>query len=187
MDIKIKNVRIAFCQNLFKAGSMTAGDKPKFSATFLIAKDDPQLNVIRTAITRVASDKWADKAESILKGLHASGKICLRDGDVKSEYDGFEGTMFISTSSSTAPLVIDRDRTELAEADGRPYAGCYVNASINIWAQDNQYGKRVNAKLRGVQFVGDGDAFVGSAPAKADEFDDLSVTDSGGDDADEFL
>ncbi len=63
----------------------------------------------------------------------------------------------------------------MAEEDGVIYAGCYVNASIEIWAQDNQYGKAIRATLRGVQFFRDGDAFTANNVAAADEFDDLSV------------
>ncbi len=90
--------------------------------------------------------------------------------------------MFISSSSVSAPGVFDKDRTELTQKDGRPYAGCYVNAALDIWAQDNQFGKRINATLKGVQFAADGDAFVGSAPATAEDFDDISDTGEGADD-----
>jgi hypothetical protein len=34
-----------------------------------------------------------------------------------------------------------------------PYSGCHANAIINIWAQNNKWGKRVNAGLTGVQFL----------------------------------
>ena len=65
--------------------------------------------------------------------------------------------------------------TYTVEADGLPYSGCYVNASIELWAQDNNYGKRINASLRGVQFYRDGDAVAGGGgPASEDEFDDLA-------------
>ena len=50
------------------------------------------------------------------------------------------------------------------------YSGCYVDCSVEIWAQDNQYGQRVNAQLRGVMFVRDGDAFGAGGSASADEF-----------------
>jgi hypothetical protein len=92
--------------------------------------------------------------------------------------------MYVSASNKVAPLVVDKDKSPLSEASGRPYAGCYVNASLDIWAQDNSYGKRVNATLRGVQFFRDGDAFAGGAPASEDEFDDLSDT---GGDADDLI
>lgn len=176
MILQLKNVRIAFCQNLFRPGTVTAADKPAYSATFIIPKDDPQIAKIKKTIISVAEEKWEKKAEEVLKSLKIKDMLCLHDGDGKAQYDGFEGCMYISARNAAPPLVIDRDRTKLTENDGRPYAGCYVNCSLDIWAQDNKYGKRINAKLRGVQFFADGDAFVGSAPASEDEFDDLSDT-----------
>ena len=83
----------------------------------------------------------------------------------------------MSARSKTKIMVADRDKSPLSAQDGKPYAGCYVDASIELWAQDNNFGKRVNATLRWVQFRRDGDAFAGSAPATDDELDDLSDAD----------
>ena len=52
-----------------------------------------------------------------------------------------------------------------ARPESTIYRGCYVNALIEVYAMD-QYGDQVNAKLVGIQFRRDGDAF-GSAPARA--------------------
>jgi len=102
----------------------------------------------------------------------------LHDGDAKAEYEGFEGNKFVSARAKVRPTVFDQQRQELSEADGKPYSGCYVNASIELWAQDNSFGKRINAQLRGVQFLRDGDAFAGgSRPADADEFDEIAAPD----------
>lgn len=38
---------------------------------------------------------------------------------------------------------------------------------VEFWAQDNNYGKRVNATLLGVQFVRDGAAFAGGTTGAA--------------------
>jgi hypothetical protein len=75
---------------------------------------------------------------------------------------------------------------ELAEDDGVLYSGCYVNMTVTLWTQDNEYGKRVNANLRAVQFVKDGEAF-GVAPVDAEEeFDEVEIEDDeGGDNWDE--
>lgn len=100
--------------------------------------------------------------------------LCLHDGDEKAEYEGFPGNFFLNAANKARPAVIDRDRSPLIQADGRPYAGCYVNAVIDIWAQDNNFGKRVNASLGGVQFLRDGDAFAGGGVAAPDDFDDIS-------------
>ena len=98
----------------------------------------------------------------------------LHDGDLKEQYEGFPGNFFVTARNKSRPLVIDRDKSPLTEADGRPYSGSYVNVILDVWAQDNSWGKRVNATLKGVQFSKDGEAFSGSAPASIDSFDDVS-------------
>ncbi|MEC5161694.1 MULTISPECIES: DUF2815 family protein [unclassified Janthinobacterium] len=173
MKIKLSNVRLAF-PALFEAQTVNGEGKPAFSASFLIDPKDPQVKAINAAIEQVAKDKWGAKADVILKAARAGDKVALHDGDLKAQYGGFEGMLYVSSRSATRPLVIDRDKTPLLEADGKPYAGCYVNASIELWAQDNNYGKRINASLGGVQFFKDGDAFAGGGAASEDEFDDVT-------------
>lgn len=177
MKILIKNVRLAF-PNLFKATAPATGGEPAFSASFLLAPSHPQFKELEAAIASVAKEKWQAKADVTLKALKSSDKTCLHNGDAKSEYDGFEGMFYISTRSKTRPTVVAGDRSPLSAEDGKPYAGCFVDASIEIWAQDNNFGKRINAQLRGVQFRRDGDAFGGgSKPADADEFEEISTAD----------
>jgi hypothetical protein len=173
MKLLLKNVRLAF-PDLFTAKSFE-GSEPSFGATFLLSADDPQVAEVNAAIDAVAEGKWGAKAPAILKQMRAGGKVCLRDGDEKANYDGFEGNFYISTRSKVRPLVADRDRTPLTEADGVIYAGCYVYATLELWPQDNQFGKRVNAQLKTVQFFRDGDAFSGGArPGTEDDLVDLS-------------
>jgi hypothetical protein len=175
-QIHLKNVRLAFPQ-LFEAKQVNGEGKPAFSATFLIAADDPQVDAINEMIDKVATEKWGAKAKTVLGALRGKDAVALHNGDLKAQYEGFEGNYFVSARSYAKVLVVDRDRTQLAQSDGRPYGGCYVDASVEIWAQDNQWGKRVNATLRWVQFRRDGDAFAGGAPATADEVPDLGTED----------
>lgn len=181
--ILLKNVRLAF-PNLFEPTTVAGEGKPRFSATLLIPADHPQIEEIKAAQLSIAQAKWGAKAAAIVKGLDKQDKLALHDGDTKSKYDGFPGNFFISAAAqeNAAPTVIDRDRSPLSERSGRPYAGCFVNASIELWAQDNNYGQRVNAQLRGVQFYQDGDSFSAGRPAQADEFEE--VTEGAG--ADDF-
>lgn len=175
MKVKLNNVRLAF-PVLFEAKTVNGEGKPAFSASFLLDPADPQVKAINQAVEQVAKDKWGAKADAILKQMRAQDKVALHDGDLKSNYDGFQGHLYVSARSTTRPLVIDKDKSPLTERDGKPYAGCYVNASIELWAQDNHYGKRINASLRGVQFFKDGEAFAGGGGAASeDEFDDLSA------------
>ena len=176
MKIKLNAVRLSFPQ-LFEAKTVNGEGKPAFSAAFLISPKDPQIAMINTAISTVAAEKWGAKADAILKTIRAADKTCLHSGDLKAHYDGFEGMMYISARNPLKPSVVDTNRSPLVAEDGRPYAGCYVNAVLELWTQDNNYGKRVNATLMGVQFYKDGESFVGGGVADADDFDDLTIED----------
>lgn len=174
MKVKLQNVRLAF-PKLFKAEQVNGEGDPQFSATFILPKNHPNVKDIENAILQVAKEKWADKADAILKKVKAELKTCLKDGDLKADLEGFAGNYFLSASNKTRPYVINRDKTQLTPDDGVMYAGCYVYAVIDIWAMDNKFGKRICASLSGVQFYKDGDAFTGGGIASDDDFDDLSV------------
>lgn len=172
MEIVLKKVRLAF-PTLFEPKAFNAGE-PACSASFIIDQSDKaNLKVVTDAIRQVATEKWKDKAGDMLKQLKAKGDLCLHEGAEKSEYAGFDGNYYVSSRNKVRPIVVDRNKAPLTAADGRPYGGCYVNVSLDVWAQANEYGKRVNAKLLAVQFVEDGEAFGGGAMGSADVFDSL--------------
>lgn len=175
MKFTLKNVRLSF-PNLFVATTMgtDAKEKPAFNAAFLIDPTDPQVAELNKAMDAAGREKWGDKAAATLKALRAADKVCLRSGDLKAQYQGYEGMLYVSARSAARPTVLNSDKTPLTEQDGKPYSGCYVNAVLDIYAQDNSFGKRINASLMGVQFARDGDAFSGGRPASTDDFDDLS-------------
>ena len=173
--VNIADVLISYPQ-LFEPVQTASGEgKAQFSAAFLISKDHPAIKKINAAIKEVADAKWGAKSAAQLKALQTADKVCLHDGDNKADYAGYEGNFFINASNATQPTVLNRDKSPLRESDGVIYSGCYVNAIIEVWAQDNKYGKRINATLSGVQFLKDGDAFSGGRAAGEDEFEDLGA------------
>lgn len=175
MKIRLENVRLSF-PYLFTAQEQEGGKKT-FNASFILKAGDPQIKKIENAIADVAKAKWGAKADAVLKQLKASDKVALHDGDTKTQYDGYEGNMYISSSRPSTngrPLLIDRNKSPLTEEDGKLYSGCYVNAIIELWAQDNNFGKRINASLQGVQFDKDGDRFAGGSSADESDFDELA-------------
>ena len=92
-----------------------------------------------------------------LKSKLPADKICLKDGD-----DTVALTFQVHTpwgSTKKRPLVITRDKTPITEEDNLVYGGCYVHGIVSLWAQNNGFGKRINAQLDGVQFVKDGEPF----------------------------
>jgi hypothetical protein len=180
MKVSLSNARLSF-PHLFTPQAGTDGGEPKYSATFILEPGSAGAKALAAAIEQVAKDKWADKAPGVLAQLRKADKVCYREeekcnqsGDV---YAGFEGMHYVTSNDKTRPTVIDRDKTPLTSADGRPYGGCFVNAILDVWAQENQYGKRINASLKGVQFVKHGEAFSGGSPASADDFDVVEEAD----------
>ena len=182
--VMLKNVRLAF-PDLNTPKEFTPGDgKPRFGAAFLFPKDNEELRKkIIGAMLAAATEKWGEaKAKAALKQLMDTQKVALNDGDHKPDLDGYPEHWYVSANApaNAPPRLLDRQRNELARDTSMIYAGCYVNASVEFWAQDNQWGKRINASLRGVQFFAPGDAFSAAAPASVDEFDEFE--DDGDDD-----
>lgn len=177
--IMLKNVRLAF-PNLFTPSTVGGEGEPRYSAMLILPPDHPQFDEIKAKMLTVATDKWKDKAKATYVQLEKTDKLALHDGDTKAQYDGCSGNFFISAAAqqNARPTVINADRTPLTEKDGVVYAGCYVNVSLDFWPQDNKYGKRINAQLRGVQFLRDGDSFSAGRPASEDEFDAVAGADA---------
>ena len=48
-----------------------------------------------------------------------------------------------------------------ADIERKAFSGAVVNASVEIWAQDNKFGKRINATLIAVQFQADDEPLGG--------------------------
>jgi len=175
MKLTIKNVRIAF-PAVFQPQAVGDGE-PAYGAKFIIPPDHPQIAEIRKAIETVAKAQWNDKAPSVLKLLLADKKVAFVEGPYLNKngepYDGFEGMFHLSSrSAKTRPTAFDNANRPVSESDGLIYSGAYVDAAVEIYAQDNKWGRRVNCGLRGVRFVNHGESFGGGAPASADDFGD---------------
>lgn len=168
--IKLPRVRLSF-PSLFTKAQFN-GEETKYEATFLLdkVKHKAQIDEISAQIQAMI--------KSELKGQKIQpDKICLRDGD-NVEYDGYEGHMSFKASSNKRPLVINRaDKSVVTEEDNIVYAGCYVNAIVSLWAQDNSWGKRINGTLIGVEFVADGEPFSSGNSGSVNDFDDFEDDD----------
>lgn len=160
--IKMQGVRLSF-PSLFNTSKFGGADTGKYEATFILDKKTHKA-VIADIIKVIDA---LSKEE--LKSKVPSDKLCLKDGDEMGR-DEYQGMYTLKASSKKRPLVIDRDQSPITESDNAVYAGCYVNAIVTLWAQNNQYGKRINAQLDGVQFNRDGDPF-GDGAVTVNEFD----------------
>lgn len=177
MEIILKNVRLSF-PVLFTPEAFQ-DSAPRWSANFLFPKNGDVHQEVLAAMKKVAAEKWLKKSDGIFETLIKKDKTCLHDGDDKaSKYDGYADNVFLSAVRQQKDgrlVLVDRQRAPISEQDGILYSGCYVNAKVDLWAQDNQYGQRINATLMVVQFVKDGDSFGGAKKPVADDMPDLGV------------
>lgn len=185
--VKLSGVRISY-PKVFRAERFN--DQPgteAYSAVFLIPKSNEKLmNAIKTAIKAAAAEKFPDaaKAAAFLERVKGSKQQwCFRDGDVyKPDDENYQGHMFLTArrkAADGAPKVFGKNPkiggqdNLIKESDGILYAGCFVNATVELYAQTGQ-NEGMRCGLVGLQFAADGDSFGGASSAQADDFDDLS-------------
>lgn len=174
-EVLLRNVRVSFA-NLdrpFQDSKNDKGEKVpgKYGARGLIYDDSDEaaenIRNMEDAIDDVIYEKWGKNPPKIKKD-----KLCLRDGN-EEDYDGYEDAMYVAASSDDPPELITKYKDEDGHwgkaRPGQIYSGCYANMLVQVWAQDNDYGKRVNARLKAVQFVSKGEAFGNSGPVDVDE------------------
>ena len=183
------NVRLRF-GSIFTPRAYDNTQPEKYEATFIITPGSDAEKTVTKAMKQTAKEKWGDKAQSVWNQLKAQDRLCLRSGEIRDtdKYPEFIGKMFVTAKSDILPRIVDQDAIELTANDGRIQDGAIVHADISLWAQDNQqWGKRVNANLLGLQLVslgtGEHDAPLGqSRRSDADTFKPLSDDEMDSDD-----
>lgn len=180
--IMLKNLQLSF-PALAEPQSFGEGD-PAYGAKFPIAPNSEQQKAIEAALHAEAVGEWKDKADNVLTMLKEDNKLCFVEKVYRSKktgepYAGFEGMHYLSTrNAKTQPTVYNEYGdaiTAKSDIERLAYSGAIVNASVEVWAQDNKWGRRVNCSLRGIMLTGEGQSLGGgSAPAAADEFADFA-------------
>lgn len=166
--VRIDNVRLSY-PHLATAQEGDDGSK-KFGATFLLDKE------IHGDTALALSELAAAKAKEA-KVKVPSSKYFIKDGDVDGNDKPENENMFMVVArEKKRPVCRDSDLEEIdvGNIEEILYGGCYVSCLINPWVQDNKYGKRVNANLRSIKFLKDGDPFGAERIDDSDAWGDAS-------------
>lgn len=176
--LMLKNITMAF-PALAEPQSFGEGE-PAYGAKFPIKVNGEHQKLLEEAMLAEAKEQWKDKGKSVLDMLIEDGKVAFVKKVYKSKktgepYQGFEDTYYLSTRNpKTQPTVFNEygePLTTKSDIERQAFSGAIVNASVEVWAQDNKWGRRINCTLRGVMLTGEGENVGGgSAPASADEF-----------------
>lgn len=157
--IRVDNC-IASYPHLDKPWKKNEEDRAKFSITGLGPKETH--GEVKDLLVAEINKLLVSSKIGKLAGEHKF----LRNGD-DSGKDENEGKWVIKASENPErrPTVRTARGTlmEIEEIATKIYPGCKVNILLRPWAQNNKHGKKINANLIGVQFVGDGER-LGEAP-----------------------
>ena len=177
--IKLSNVRLSF-PNLREAARFDPENEretPKYRAAFIL---DPKLNAetikeIKMAAQEIIKEMWGGKPAGF------KDVDCFGDGNTKVNnqgevYAGYADMFYVQANNPKRPILLHKDKTPVdkEEIEDIFQAGYRVNASINLWAQDNKFGKAIRCQLRGIQFVREDETFGGGGVNVDSEFDDLA-------------
>ena len=183
--VMLRNVRLSY-EHIFTPSSFD-GDQQnkKYSATFIIPKDHPDLPALKRAMFEAGQEIFP--ANFTAGGAWPRGFACsLKDADKATDSNGevlaeknpeYAGCYILEANSKDRPVALGRRKEALTAEDGVLYSGCYVNASLA--AAGYTFGtvkKGVKCYLNGVQFVKDGERFGGADAT--DDFDELDAADN---------
>lgn len=173
--IYLSNVRLSF-PHLVEARAATdnPGAVKKYSADFIMAPDHPGFQQFYQRYSALALEKWGEHAPAVMQLIQNDRKTrCYGNGNEKvnsktfQPYDGYKDMVFVSANNANTPQMIQADGKPVDAANTmayqalarKMYGGCYVNAAIKPWMQDNKHGRGVRCDLVAIQFATDGEAF----------------------------
>lgn len=188
--VQLKHVRIAFIDELFEPGQYEGKGDFRHTATFIVEPGSANDAAIQDAIHKEAVAIWGKKSEAMLEDLRGNKNKYSYMKNKKDKtgevYDGFENMYALSAvrkQKDGAPLFLHNIKDpatgkaqRLTGKEGIIYAGCYVNAKVEMWAQAGTYSG-MRCGLLGVQFDGPGDSFGGASRVSDDGFDAIEAED----------
>lgn len=192
--VSLRRVRLAYPH--LDTPRPSIGGKLQYDCTFIVEPGSENDRAIQKAIQRAAEHVFEEEAEDkLLEFKHQPSKNCYTDGNRKKDRDGFAGNMLLAAKrdGKLPPPPVRSAKNRVKLEDGRiaagpvvptdedyPYGGCYVDAKVEIWAQDSvitdkETGRKmpvqgIRCALLTVIFKEHGDRFGGFAAVTEDDF-----------------
>jgi hypothetical protein len=186
--VQLKHVRIAFIDELFEPGQYEGKGDFRHTATFIVEPGSANDKAIQAAIQTEAVNAWQKKADTMLEDLRGDKKAFSYQKNKKDKtgevYEGFEDRYALAAvrkAKDGKPLFLHNLKDpetgkaqRLTGKEGIIYAGCYVNAKVEMWAQVGTY-RGMRCGLLGVQYDAPGDSFGGASRVSDDGFDAIEA------------
>ncbi len=173
--IYLSNVRLSFPHIVEPRASLDNPAAPKkYSADFIMEQNHPGFQQFMQLYAKLAAAKWGEHANNVMQLIQSDRKLrCYGAGNEKIDkktfqpYKRYANMAFIAANKDQAPQMIQSDGTAVDSANTmayqaiarKMYGGCYVNAAVRPWLQENKHGRGIRCDLVALQFAADGEAF----------------------------
>lgn len=174
--IYLSNVRLSFPHIIEPQVRVNdaGASRSTYGADFIMAPNDPGFTQFMQQYAALAVTKWGEHANQVMQMIHADRKSrCYGSGVEKVDkktfkpYLGYDGMAYITAVGDKPPQMIQLDGKPIDPANTmayqamarKMYGGCYVNAAIKPWLQENKHGRGVRCDLVAIQFAKDGEPF----------------------------
>lgn len=189
-ELILRNVRFSYL-HIDQPKAAKQGDKPRYSANFILEPGHPQIDEVRKIIREIEAAEFG--------GREITGKdTCFRNGNTMVDEDnevrdGYVDAFYISAARAEkrkAPRVVNLNKRDVRPGDSDfPQSGDYGNVIVNFYSLngkndkggDKSHGKKVCCEIGTVQFATKGEPLGGgggfgnldSLPGESDDNDDL--------------
>ena len=185
-DIRTPEARLSFPYITEQKTDKKSGEKKGYGVSLLIPKDGkgtPEfLKALRGLVKESIQSKFGDNIPNKLRGEYKANKAYpMRDGDDATNFEThreeYKGHYVATLNAGKQPpgcLVRKFGTRALSkeEIETEFYAGCYVIATLNTYAYDNE-SKGVAIGLQNLIKMREGVPFGAARTAAADDFGDL--------------
>lgn len=169
----ISNARASFPQ-LFTPKSVNGGPE-RYGINLFIPINSEADKAVLQAIHSIAKNELGEtNYKQWLQPLwNNTNKNSYRTGTRPAEEGQRVLAAYRNAEKQGAPVVVDRSKIPLTiDSPKKPYSGCYINASVDIYLQ-TQNNPGIRCGLVAVQMLRDGPALGNDSPATADDFETL--------------
>jgi hypothetical protein len=175
--IYFSNVRLSFphlAQPQEQINEVTGAKRISYNGELIMPADHPGFVQFMQQYNALALAKWKEHAPAVLQMILADRKSrCFGRGEEKIDkkkfapYDGYVGNVYVTIGKDTPPQMIQDNGQPIDPANSmayqqlarKMYGGCYVNAAVKPWVQENKHGNGIRCDLVALQFAKDGEAF----------------------------
>jgi hypothetical protein len=157
-----------------QVNEVTGTKRISYNGELIMPQNHLSFAQFMTRYHELALNAWKENAVAVMQMILQDRKVrCFGRGEEKinkktfQPYDGYAGNVYVTVGRDTPPQLIQDNGQPIDPSNSmayqqiarKMYGGCFVNAAVKPWVQQNKHGNGVRCDLIAIQFAKDGEAF----------------------------